>query len=240
MFCPKCGKEIVDDAVVCVGCGRAIQQDAGSAAPTQKGQAWSKRKMILYGIFSFLLPVIGIVGGIYGLVREGKRKQGATLLILAVLGIAVYLGVITTSNPSTEIIRKVAENMAQKNSGGLIKVISIKKIEERRDPAPKNALNSPNVYQAFCEVEVEFTDDCWRCDSYNSYGSYEWTAYADKISIPAYWAESRQPFPNPDRVLKDYKSVKKGEREKFKYLFVFFENPEGSGWYSMTDEKFYE
>jgi uncharacterized membrane protein len=26
MFCQKCGKEIADDAVVCIGCGRAIKQ----------------------------------------------------------------------------------------------------------------------------------------------------------------------------------------------------------------------
>jgi Interferon-induced transmembrane protein/zinc-ribbon domain len=32
MFCPKCGKEIADDAVICVGCGRAMAPGY-SAAP---------------------------------------------------------------------------------------------------------------------------------------------------------------------------------------------------------------
>jgi predicted RNA-binding Zn-ribbon protein involved in translation (DUF1610 family) len=27
MFCPKCGKEVFDDAVVCIHCGRAIAQN---------------------------------------------------------------------------------------------------------------------------------------------------------------------------------------------------------------------
>ena len=89
MFCPKCGKEIADDAVVCIGCGRTIQLSAKSEKESEK--PWGTGKMVLLGIFSFLFPVIGIVGGIYGLVRTEKRKQGATLLILAVLGIAMYI-----------------------------------------------------------------------------------------------------------------------------------------------------
>ena len=37
MFCPKCGKEVVDDAVVCIHCGRQIGNTAGMAgAGTQK------------------------------------------------------------------------------------------------------------------------------------------------------------------------------------------------------------
>lgn len=26
MFCPKCGREVADDAVVCVGCGRPLKE----------------------------------------------------------------------------------------------------------------------------------------------------------------------------------------------------------------------
>lgn len=32
MFCPKCGKEIVDDAVICTGCGRAVAQGYNATA----------------------------------------------------------------------------------------------------------------------------------------------------------------------------------------------------------------
>lgn len=90
MFCPKCGKEIADDASVCIGCGREVKSFAKSERKFEK--PWSTGKMVLFGIFSFFLPVIGIAGGIYGLVRDEKRKQGATLLILAFLGIAMYIG----------------------------------------------------------------------------------------------------------------------------------------------------
>ena len=89
MFCPKCGKEIAEDAVICIGCGRELKSSAKSERKTEK--PWSTDKMVLFGIFSFLLPVIGIAGGIYGLVRDEKRKQGATLLTLALLGIAMYI-----------------------------------------------------------------------------------------------------------------------------------------------------
>ena len=34
MFCSSCGKQIADDAVVCVGCGRSTRKASGS------GEAW--------------------------------------------------------------------------------------------------------------------------------------------------------------------------------------------------------
>ena len=46
--------------------------------------------MVLYSIFSLVFPLIGIIGGIYGLVKDHTRKQGAVLLSLAIVGIFIY------------------------------------------------------------------------------------------------------------------------------------------------------
>lgn len=36
MFCKKCGKEIHDEAVVCVNCGCAVEENAGN----KEGKSW--------------------------------------------------------------------------------------------------------------------------------------------------------------------------------------------------------
>ncbi len=55
MFCPKCGEEVVDDAVICVHCGRELKLE-------NKENDENKTSMgVLLGIFA------GIVGLIIGI-----------------------------------------------------------------------------------------------------------------------------------------------------------------------------
>lgn len=62
MFCPKCGKDIADDAVVCIGCGRAVQ----GAVPTQSAAIGTMQKQLstkvrsTAGILAILLGGIGV------------------------------------------------------------------------------------------------------------------------------------------------------------------------------------
>lgn len=59
MYCPKCGKEIVDDAVVCVHCGRAVSNNNQTHNPEHDN---SKTGLgVVMGLF---LGLIGLVIGL--------------------------------------------------------------------------------------------------------------------------------------------------------------------------------
>ncbi len=67
-FCQKCGKELMDDAVICTGCGC-------STAPTPVKTTASNTKPITMNfakaalVLGILLPIVGLIMGIYGNVK---------------------------------------------------------------------------------------------------------------------------------------------------------------------------
>lgn len=82
MFCRHCGNELLDKAVVCSGCGEAVE-DFSTAQPVE-GQGWN------WPVFLALLAlafsgVPGIVFGVMGLSDPGKKAQGAALISIGVL-----------------------------------------------------------------------------------------------------------------------------------------------------------
>ena len=58
MFCPKCGKEVEDDAVVCVNCGCALNENRNSRAEYKTDKT---------GMGVLLAFVLGLIGLIIGL-----------------------------------------------------------------------------------------------------------------------------------------------------------------------------
>lgn len=88
MYCPHCGKEIADDAVVCVGCGREIK---AIGKPADK--KWSGGILALLIILTIFIPLVGIIAGIVGLTKEAKRSQGGILLGLGILMLIIWLAV---------------------------------------------------------------------------------------------------------------------------------------------------
>lgn len=90
IFCRGCGKEIHESATVCPHCG-APQVSTTSKA--SEGKPWSTGRMALYGISSFLLPLIGVIAGIVGLIKPATRKQGGILLLLALCGVVMYASI---------------------------------------------------------------------------------------------------------------------------------------------------
>ena len=76
-YCEKCGKELLDGAVVCVGCGCSV--DGGSApvqskqtAPVEESQKKSGSGAIVFGVIgilgAFLFALIGHIASIIGIV----------------------------------------------------------------------------------------------------------------------------------------------------------------------------
>ena len=70
MFCQKCGKEINDEAVVCIGCGCPVS----TAQTTTNANSSTQNKPIPESngtancalVFAFLIPIVGLIMGIVG------------------------------------------------------------------------------------------------------------------------------------------------------------------------------
>lgn len=94
MFCKKCGKEILDDAVVCIHCGCAVEKEV---AVTESRE---KKKINVLCLVGFILgcvswflalwgtvALVGLILSIVGLVQANRK--GESLKGLGIAGICV-------------------------------------------------------------------------------------------------------------------------------------------------------
>lgn len=77
MYCNKCGKEINDEAVVCIHCGCAVNN--GSARNNPLAPAEEDKVSAIIVICTILIPLIGIILGIVNLCKK-KTKSGGIYL----------------------------------------------------------------------------------------------------------------------------------------------------------------
>ena len=75
--CPDCGHQVSRKANQCPNCGRKVSQN------------WSTSTMIGLGILSLAIPIVGIIIGIVGVFQDGKRGQGAALILLSFVGFGI-------------------------------------------------------------------------------------------------------------------------------------------------------
>lgn len=97
MFCKHCGKEISDQAVICTHCG--VQTDNFSKQKESFGEV-NTTFLVLGYILSFLIPVVGIIAGIYALCK-GRASHGLGMLALAIFSIFFWAGFFETVESST-------------------------------------------------------------------------------------------------------------------------------------------
>ena len=65
-YCSKCGKQLMDEAVVCIGCGCSVS--TAPKATTQHTHAeQSSTLATLSYVFAFLIPIVGVILGIIGM-----------------------------------------------------------------------------------------------------------------------------------------------------------------------------
>jgi len=84
-FCTTCGNEIEwVNSVVCTKCGVAIKKETSDTK-------WSTGAMVGLSIASIIIPLVGLVSGIYGLTKEAKRAQGGILLAIGILMTVGYM-----------------------------------------------------------------------------------------------------------------------------------------------------
>ncbi len=84
MFCKYCGKEVEEQAVICLNCGGLLDETL-----KMKDEVVEKNGMAVAGfVCSFFLSVLGWVFGGIGLARSFKRKGKGKGLSIAALAIA--------------------------------------------------------------------------------------------------------------------------------------------------------
>ena len=111
MYCSKCGKELVDEAVVCTNCGCAVQgatlnQTAKASQNTEKKTSVSMILGIVGIVFAWLFALIGHITSIIGIVigiKEYKDTDKMTGLTVSIIGeicsiLSSIIGAVSMSN----------------------------------------------------------------------------------------------------------------------------------------------
>ena len=95
-YCQKCGKELLDEAVICPNCGCAvtpIQQETSipmeSAFVTettnpQRRESDSSANMAL--LFAFLVPIVGIILGVINMGKYQTKKYKDRCVAAVIVG----------------------------------------------------------------------------------------------------------------------------------------------------------
>jgi predicted amidophosphoribosyltransferase len=90
--CPECESIVLKIKNVCSDCGcplgivRSQGQVVESAlrnAPSIS-EAWSSGTMVCFIVLGVLMPIAGLVVGVYGLTKDGKGGQGALILGISI------------------------------------------------------------------------------------------------------------------------------------------------------------
>ncbi len=97
-FCTKCGKELLDAAVVCPGCGCPVEGAQQAAAPTIEINSTNMNQVNAGGvpdevsvglcILSFLIPIFGIIYWVLKYKETPKKAKacGTAAMVAWILG----------------------------------------------------------------------------------------------------------------------------------------------------------
>ena len=93
MYCSVCGKEVMDEAVICPSCGCMIKKDGIKTIGKSSGSDKKTQTSVILGIigiaFAWLFALIGHIVSIIGIIlgiKEYKETEKMTGLILSIIG----------------------------------------------------------------------------------------------------------------------------------------------------------
>ncbi len=89
MFCSKCGKELLDEAVVCTNCGCAVN-GANSMANAAAGEDIPNGGL---NVLSFFIPIVGLV--LYCVMQSKTPRKAKQIGIFALVGFLINLVLVT-------------------------------------------------------------------------------------------------------------------------------------------------
>lgn len=89
MFCQKCGKELLDEAVVCTNCGCAVN----GAKQIQKAAAGEDIPNAGWNILAFLIPIVGLI--MFCVMYEKTPVKAKQIGLFALIGFVVNLIFVT-------------------------------------------------------------------------------------------------------------------------------------------------
>ena len=89
MLCSNCGKELTDDVVYCLNCGRKVApvRQVESIKSTKK---WSRALFAILMVLTIPFPIIGLVGSIVGIMQKENRQQGLILLATTTIMLVIW------------------------------------------------------------------------------------------------------------------------------------------------------
>ena len=86
-YCSKCGRELLDEAVVCPGCGCMCEgSPLNTQAPTKENAVYA----VLALVFGLLGGWLGLVFGIIGL-KQYKEQSNRSMCIVGIVAWVVWL-----------------------------------------------------------------------------------------------------------------------------------------------------
>lgn len=94
MFCRYCGKEIYDEAVVCIGCGRAVSPTIKTKSDVfTSAEKWNDVVMTGLLIGTIFIPILGLIIGALNMnnnsVSQEKMGQAKILLVVACISFVI-------------------------------------------------------------------------------------------------------------------------------------------------------
>ncbi len=92
-FCQKCGRELLDEAVICPGCGCAVKDNSTEAAVGAAAEPKKTQVSLILGIigivFAWVFALVGHITSIIGIIigiKEHKETGKMTGLTLSIIG----------------------------------------------------------------------------------------------------------------------------------------------------------
>ena len=91
MYCKKCGKEIADEAVVCIGCGCSVKESEPAKATQLDSPKESDSTANCALLFAFLMPIVGLIIGIVGACKYKTPAYKQRCISAIVLSVVVWI-----------------------------------------------------------------------------------------------------------------------------------------------------
>lgn len=89
-YCVHCGKEVIENAVVCIHCGCAISANNTPSATEHKKKAQASSILGVIGIvFAWVFALVGHITSIIGIIlgiKEYKESNQMSGLVLSIIG----------------------------------------------------------------------------------------------------------------------------------------------------------